>query len=338
MPGKDLFMFQNQLITDAQPNEIINKNTDSGYLDATGELKLGFTNDYIFRIVFQENLYALKGLLCSILRLNEADIVSLEIKNPIKPGTTAHEKKFEMDILIKMNSGITIDLEMQRCNENNWPERSLAYLCRDFDNLARGADYASAGYTYQIGFLDFDLFKDHPEFRSLYQVRNAVDNYLYSSKFNLIVVSLNQTKFAAQEDIDSGLVEWVNLFKAKTWEEIKMIAANNEYMQSAAESVLNAENDYYIARAAIDREAFLRRQARQEAELKEVKGQIKEIKKQVAELTEQNTELTEQNTELIGKNTELTREKAEWSIEKEDMTVKLARYEQLLVKNKISLE
>ncbi len=324
--------------TPEAPTGIVNTFTGKDYLKATGNLKFGLTNDYLFRIVFQRNKYALKGLLCSVLRLSEGAITDLEIKNPIKPGDNVSEKEFIMDILVRMNDNVTIDLELQIKNYNNWHERSLAYLCREFDDIARGMDYENAGYTYQIGFLDYTLFEDHPEFYALYQLRNAKDNHLYTGKFNLIVVSLEQTEIARAEDIECGLVRWVNLFKAKTWEEFKMIAADNNYMESAAETVCLSEEDETISRAAQDRAIFLRQQARRDAELKEVKGQIKEIKKQVAELTEQNTELTEQNTELIGKNTELTREKAEWSIEKEDMAVKLAKYEQLLVKNKISLE
>ena len=49
---------------------IVDKYSGLDYLNATGEVKFGLTNDYLFRIVFQENKLALKGLLCSILKLN----------------------------------------------------------------------------------------------------------------------------------------------------------------------------------------------------------------------------------------------------------------------------
>ena len=106
MPNK------NHTIDSVATGGIVNRYTGKDYLNATGSLKLGLSSDYIFRIVFQENLFALKGLLCSVLRLSEEEIVSLEIKNPIKPGTTALDKQFTMDVKILMNTGISIDLEM----------------------------------------------------------------------------------------------------------------------------------------------------------------------------------------------------------------------------------
>ena len=40
--------------------------------------------------------------------------------------------------------------------------------------------FVSYPQVYHIGFLDFTLFEDHPEFFARYQLRNAVDNYLYT--------------------------------------------------------------------------------------------------------------------------------------------------------------
>ena len=71
--------------------------------------------------------------------------------------------------------------------------RSLSYLCRTFDDIARGEDYDNSHPVYHIGFLDFTLFKDHPEFYAKYQLRNVKDNYLYTDKFNLFVAELNHT-------------------------------------------------------------------------------------------------------------------------------------------------
>lgn len=90
-------------------------------------------------------------------------------------------------------------------------------------NIARGSDYSTAETVYHIGFLDFTLFVDHPEFFAKYQVRNAKDNYLYTDKFNLFVVQLNNTDIATNEDKLYGIDTWARLFKAKTWVEIQMI-------------------------------------------------------------------------------------------------------------------
>ena len=82
---------------------ITNKFTGKDYQKAKGVIPYGMTNDYIFRIVFQENKYALKGLLCSILGLKDEEISSLEITNEVKPGTIITDKEYRMDIVVNLN-------------------------------------------------------------------------------------------------------------------------------------------------------------------------------------------------------------------------------------------
>jgi predicted transposase/invertase (TIGR01784 family) len=256
------------------------------YQKASGRIAYGMTNDYIFRIIFQENKFALKGLLCSLLRLSPEDIKDLEITNEVKPGKSIADKEYRMDIMVILNNEQILNLEMQIKNYGNWPCRSLAYLCREFDSLEHGADYNNVMPTYQISFLDFNLFEDHPEFFAMYQMRNAKDNYLYTDKFNLLVVQLNSTEVATKEDIDIGLVKWARIFKAKTWEELKMIAENNEYMTSAVQSLFLSNEDRNVRKIAREREEFLKAQAYKDARLSELEEQVKEKDQTIAMLQE----------------------------------------------------
>ena len=50
----------------------------------------------------------------------------------VNPLTT---KPF-LDIRVVLNQNTLINLEMQVINEHNWPERSLSYLYREFDQLS----------------------------------------------------------------------------------------------------------------------------------------------------------------------------------------------------------
>ncbi len=257
-------------------NEIVNKYDGTDYLNAKGKIDYNMLNDYVFRIVFQENKYALKGLLCSILHLSEDSIIGLEIKNTVEPGVSISDKEYRMDIVVTMNDYSTIDLEMQKENYNNWQYRSLSYLCREFDSLDHGDDYLKVKPVYQIGFLNFTLFPDHPEFFATYQMRNARDNHLYTDSFNLIVVSLNQEKKATDEDKTYGIDKWVCLFKARTWEELKMVASDNTYMTSAVESVYLSNEDQKVRKIAREREDYLRHETYTKKMLAEQQQQLEE--------------------------------------------------------------
>ncbi|MBO5246525.1 MAG: PD-(D/E)XK nuclease family transposase, partial [Eubacterium sp.] len=66
------------------------------------------------------------------------------ITNPIKLGEQIDSKAFVMDIHVILNDDTLLNLEMQLLNTGNWVERSLSYLCRMYDQLYSGDDYAEA--------------------------------------------------------------------------------------------------------------------------------------------------------------------------------------------------
>ena len=227
-------------------------------MEKTGEMDFRLTNDYLFRIIFQENEEALKGLLAAILHLKSEDIRSTVIENPIQPGASLSEKEYRMDILLTLNNNQRIDLEMQVKNEGDWRNRSLMYMSREYGrSLKRGEVYKDAVSMHQIGILSFDLFEDHPEFCGTYMMKNVEDGYTYNSNFKLTVVQLGQINRATKEDEESGLVKWAKLFLASTWEDLRMIAKENESMTVAANATAYYESDYAVRKRMEDREDFL---------------------------------------------------------------------------------
>lgn len=187
--------------------------------NATGPLPYKLTNDYLFRALLQKNTSVLKGLICSLLRLADEDIISVKITNPIVLGEAISDKEFVLDVHVILNDNTHINLEMQVLNDGNWPERSLGYLCRTFDNLNRGDDYFNTKPAIHIGFLDFHLFPQHPEFYATYMLMNVKNNTIYSDKFILSVVDLNYIHLATDEDKQYQNDYRASLFKATTWEE-----------------------------------------------------------------------------------------------------------------------
>ena len=209
-----------------------------------------------------------------------------------------------MDIKVLMNDNSLINLEMQVNNEHNWKERSLSYLCRTFDHLYRGQDYEEALPVYHIGFLDFSLFPDYPEFYATYQLLNIKNHTLYSSKFSLSVVNLNQTELATDEDRAFSIDYWARLFKVGTWEELKMLAKDNEYLDAAANSLYEANADWMVRERCIARKLAERRERTLERD-------IKLLKEENFNLEERNSSLEERNSSLEERIKELERKLAE---------------------------
>ena len=100
--------------------------------------------------------------------------------------------------------------------------------------------------VYHIGFLDYDLSGLTPEFYATYKLQNIKNSELYSDKLVLSVVNLNQIELATEEDRKYGIDRWARLFKATTWEAIKMLAETNEYLSDTAETMLESSQDISI--------------------------------------------------------------------------------------------
>ena len=255
---------------------------------ATGTIDYGFTNDYVFRKILQENNDVLKALICSILHM-KPDGVEVTVTNPISLGETFSAKDFILDVRVVLNDGRLIDLEMQMTNEYNWPDRSISYASRNFDQLKRGEYYIDAKPVHSIGFLNFTLFEDNPEFNALYQLLNVKTKRLYSEKFSIHVIDLSRIDLATEEDRHYGIERWAKLFKTKTWEDLRMITKNNETMQKAADSLYQLNSDAVARQCA---------QSRADAAYWEA---IKNNK--LHYLEETNAQLQSANTELQSTNT-----------------------------------
>lgn len=193
-----------------------NLQTCASLQDATGELDYRLTNDCMFHVVFQKNPKALLGLCASLLHMHPEEIRSVEVLNPLEFKKMPTDKAFVLDLKVMLNDDRILNFEVQVIDEKDWPERSLTYACRAFDHLKKGESYLDVKPVRHIGFLDYSLKDFTPEFYATYQLLNVKNHEIYSSKFALSVVNLNQIELATEEDRTYGIDHWAQLFKATT--------------------------------------------------------------------------------------------------------------------------
>lgn len=149
-----------------------NKTTLDTYRTARGPIPYNMTNDYMFRVILQKNEFVLRGLIGSLLHLDQSEIETVVITNPIKFGEQIDSKTFILDIHLRLNDNTNVNLEMQVINRGDWTDRSLSYLCRTYDQLYRGEAYSDTNCAIHIGILDFSLFCETPEFYAGYKLMN----------------------------------------------------------------------------------------------------------------------------------------------------------------------
>ena len=271
--------------------------TNLSFETATGSIDYPFTNDYMFRAILQKDKQVLKALIAALLHLKKESIHDVAITNPIELGAAISDKDFILDIRVNLNNEQLIDLEMQMSNECNWSKRSISYAARSFDQLNSGEEYKEVLPVHSIGFLNFTLFEDQPEFFATYELRNKKTGHLYSSKFSIHVLDLTRIDLATAEDQNYEIDRWAKLFKAKTWEELRMIAKNNP-------DLLQASNDLYTVNA----DEIIRQQARARADAEFwERNKNAKIKQLEDTIIEQDNTIAENPKLLAEKDAELLR-------------------------------
>lgn len=247
---------QAQNCTDTRKRTLNTSSIETDFEEASGEIPFRMTNDYMFRAVFQSSNKALKGLLCSLLHLEESEVSSVKITNPILLGKAIDNKEFHLDIHLLLNDSIRINLEMQITNQLNWQNRSVMYLCRTYDNLDTGQNYREAKPAVHVGFLDYTLFTDRPEFYAAYKLINVKSHHVYNDSLTLYVADLTKIDLATAEDKCYHIDRWARLFKADTWEEIRMIAGKDEALYEAAKALFYNSSEDEILQRCLDREEY----------------------------------------------------------------------------------
>ena len=219
----------------------------------------GLKNDYMFHAVLQKNEEVLRNLLATLLEMDEADIVSCHIENPIELGKEIEGKECILDVKLTLNHAKIINIELQVYKQTYWVERSLLYWARAFDSLKSGEDYSKLLPTYHIGIIDFTLFEDHPKFMAQYQIMDVEDQFLYSDKLCIKVLDLTQLEEAQkQSNVNKKLLKWASIFKAETLEELEQLANGEEVFEKMVVTMKKLSEDEKIRMQCEAREDYER--------------------------------------------------------------------------------
>ena len=258
----------------------------------------------MFRVILQKHKNVLRSIVCACLKLDAGDVQDIVVQNPIELGEAIDDKTFILDINVLLNNNTIINLEMQVLDLKDWPERSLSYLARSYDNVAKGDEYINVKPVYHIGFLNYTIFPEYPEFFAKYRMMNIKNHNVYTTKFNLYVVDLTQIELATEEDRESGLVYWTEIFKAKTWEELKQMAERNQELQEATEALYVYNQDEIVKEKCRARQDYYNHERGTQKRLEEARLALEESE---AELVKSNV-VIENQKELLKKSVKLLAE------------------------------
>ncbi len=145
---------------------------------------------------------------------------------------------------------------------------------------------------------------------------DVIHHRIYSSKFAVNVLDLSHIELATEEDKNWNLDFWARLFKAKTWEEMKMIAKDNEYFTEASNTLCDLYADFNVRERCRDREDY---ELEQKYLHDTIAQQGDKIIQQESMLAQKDDMLAQKDDMLAQKDSEL----AQQAVELEEMKKKI---------------
>ena len=277
----------------------------------------GMRNDYMFHAVLQKNEQVLRHLLATLLEMDEADIASCRIENPIELGKEIEGKDCVLDVKLQLNDDRIINIELQVYKQTYWVNRSLLYWARAYDSIKSGQENGMLLPTYHIGILDFTLFEEHPKFMAQYRIMDVEDHFLYSDKLCIKVLDLTQIEKAEKmPDTDKSLLKWAKIFKAETLEELEQLTSGEEVFEKMV---------FTLKQLGEDEKIRMQCQAREDYE-RCLLSEYNAGKREGIEIEKMNTEKERRRAETEAKRAEAQAKKAEAAIRRaEELEKELLR-------------
>ena len=116
------------------------------------------------------------------------------------------------------------------------------------------------------------------------------NHQIYSSKLRLSVLDLTHIELATEEDRFFHIDYWACLFKATTWEEIKMLAQKDSMIKEASDTILQLSQDEQIRQRCEARADYLFWQRVEEEYKKELEEKYQKVLSEKQQLEKENLE------------------------------------------------
>lgn len=191
---------------------------------------ISLKSDYAFKALFShENVR--RQFLSDVLGIPLEEIRCTVLINPNLSANYEKQKQGILDVLMELEDGTRVNVELQVRRIAHWTNRQLFYLARMYtQDLKSGDQYDKLHRCVSIAVLDFNL-TDSPQYHNRYCMRNERGEDM-SDMLEAHVIELRK-KLSGESAVD----DWIRLFNAENEEELKMIRTRSAGMREAIAAV-----------------------------------------------------------------------------------------------------
>lgn len=253
-----------------------------------------------------------KGFIAALLRRSPDEIRDTTLLPTSLKREYGNDKLGILDVLILLQDGTQIDMEMQVAYFDYWDARVLFYLGKTFTGqLKKGDSYEELKKCIHVSILDFIYFTDDDVCCRRISFCDEKTGRKYTDLMEIQILELKKLpqKMQGEEEI----ISWMRFFGGKSRKEFEDMAKANEYIGIAYEELqkLSADElkrlDYEAREKAVrdyncQMRSALRRGARGKLKEQTRKKLVKGMKiEEIAEILEEDRDTIQELAEEIMK-------------------------------------
>ncbi|MDR0947559.1 MAG: Rpn family recombination-promoting nuclease/putative transposase [Ruminococcus sp.] len=195
--------------------------------------------DVVFKAIFARNEDLLRDFLSLVLDNKPEDYENITILNPEILPEQYNEKFPRLDLILKMQNGEKINIEMQNHDEHDYRQRSVYNQSRLFTrDLKRGDEYDDLTKTICINVLQIPLFESENYKSTVYPVIIET-NEIVTELWEIIYFETPKLP----DKPGTRLEQWLKFFTINTEEEMNMARNSADTMINKAIEVTYSMND-----------------------------------------------------------------------------------------------
>ena len=215
------------------------------------------TQDIVFKMLLADprNRDLLIDLLTTVLR-PKVPIRMVIVLNPEIPKEAVTDKGIVLDLLVLLEDGRQVNVEMQAYRQAGWRLRSMYYWARTYGGqLTPGLQYSTLKPVVVIAFLGYREIKG-TWVHSVFEVRNRRTHQRFSRALEMHIIELPKLK--KMKDIEQqenpALARWARFFGATSDLELETLATEDTMMDRAYTRLRELSADEKAQAVARDRE------------------------------------------------------------------------------------
>lgn len=196
------------------------------------------TMDFCAKELF-ENEKIRRYFLSAFLAVPVEEIADTQTENPLLRRWRKSDKEGILDVVIKLQNGRRINIEVQVRKQNYWDKRSVYYLARLYtQGIGKADNYQDLQQCVNISILDFNFLKTS-ESHTVFRFRDSQGRD-YTDAMEIHIVELRKLQeerheFLSEEcdgdDVEADsktsyeaeVQEWIRFFKCKSEEDVIML-------------------------------------------------------------------------------------------------------------------